>query len=125
LDFSPFIASLSYVYFYLIHSFLFHHFFLLLIPFALKLFIIYEPFENEMVDAGDITISSFQRDYQYLNTAILIVCFISYSHLAKLTVMSFRELLSTLHNWWHRGRFTFRLSNVYGDGINNNDDEVD
>ncbi|CAG9797890.1 unnamed protein product [Chironomus riparius] len=90
-----------------------------------KLFIIYEPFENEMVDAGDITINSFQREYQFLSIAVLITGFLSYIHLAKLTVVSFRELLSTLHNWWDRGRFTFSLSNAYVDDNNNNDDDVD
>lgn len=109
-------------YSFLSFFFHFHHF---SYPFALKLFIIYEPFENEMVDAGDITINSFQREYQFLNIAILIIGAVSYIHLAKLTMVSFRELLSTLHNWWARGRSTFRLSNAYVDDNNNDDNDVD
>ncbi|KAG5676060.1 hypothetical protein PVAND_005914 [Polypedilum vanderplanki] len=62
-----------------------------------KLSIIYEPFEEVMVDAGDII-----ERLSFLDAVIFVPSIFAYIHLAKMSFLNFQRFLSSLHNWWNQ-----------------------
>lgn len=76
------------------------------------MFIIYAPFENEIVDVGDIIPTAELMQPNYTNFLVLTAALFAYIHLGRLTIRSLQELLSSVYNWWQRGQISYRLQNV-------------
>jgi hypothetical protein len=70
------------------------------------MFIIYDPFESEIVDAADIN-----NIGEVLNVFLLTSSIVSYVYLVELTFASLRQLLATLSNWFNNGHYSIQATN--------------